>query len=756
MINIYKENLDKYLEEVKTNDLTNIYNKDNNQASWNDNIWIYVYEDNTKQNIYFLNPLLIKKPIKNKVYKGNDVLDKNKKEVAMAFTLHILSTVRNKESIRHILISGRYFHILIDELHLLNQDTLNKIYSSKENIKKLKDGHKFFYWCQDNGFIRKSLIKPKLQDVNARYADEREERKKSKLPNERALSALGGIFNELIPQKKDNITPIYEGLRYHYVVGMCALAISSPNRVSAEQLTLRSQDLSKYTDTQLKDNQKIDTTVYWMEWPGSKNHRDNRNHILKSMKDPIERTLNFFNKICESTRVLCRFYENPTSPLRQLLGAFDSNLISKFDLDMPVNMFQLGYILGFYDNKNQMIRLESKPKENIYKHISKLKNDDKLRYRRDNLDTLIGCVCSKYNTMFDILGKNSTVEEFQEKWIQHIYNINPLFPYDSNASNKIKLSKSLFCFNGAQLDLSCTQYPFQKSFFAITKLSTLSTLFSRSLKKWTKNEMRGKQETIFEHFGLGSDLYITPHQFRHWLNTKASESGIPIDIISMWSGRTNSNQTHEYIHIPDEDKISQIVFINTNEDISEKEIKLISFEEYKKATNNDFASITATGICTQNLIISPCTYLNDFISHCTLCVYSCHVKGDYNALDILKKDYKIQKVRLDKVSKDPRIRNFKNLQEWFKIHFYNTNMLKNLIKIMTDKNLEDGSLIRYIKNNNEFKISNPTTKKIYSLTANITNVDKELNMIIRNLENNDKHEENKELSLLLEKFKLNK
>ncbi len=29
-------------------------------------------------------------------------------------------------------------------------------------------------------------------------------------------------------------------------------------------------------------------------------------------------------------------------------------------------------------------------------------------------------------------------------------------------------------------------------------------------------------------------------------------------------------------------------------------------------------------------------------------------------------------------------------------------------------------------------------------------------MIIRNLENNDKHEENKELSLLLEKFKLNK
>ncbi|PLC59380.1 tyrosine-type recombinase/integrase [Photobacterium carnosum] len=756
MINIYKENLDNHLKEVMNNDLTNIYNKDNKRASWDDNIWIYVYEDGTKQNIYFLNPLLIKNPIRTKNYTKNEVLDNNKKKVAMAFTLHIISTFKNKESIRHILISGRYFHILIDELHLLNQDILNKIYSSKDDMRKLKDGSEFFYWCQDNGFIRKSLIKPKIKDVNARYADEREERKKSKLPDERALSALGGIFNQLIPRKTDDITPIYEGLRYHYVIGMSALAISSPNRVSAEQLTLRTQDLSKYTDVQLKDNQKIEKTVYWMEWQGSKNYKDNRNHILKSMKDPIERTLNFFNKICESTRVLCRFYENPTSPLHKLLGNFNSELISKFNLNIPVNIFQLGYILGFYKNQEQMIRLDSKPKEKTYKHISELKNSDKLRYRRDNLNTLIGCVSSKYNVMFDILGKNSTVEEFQKRWIQHIYIINPLFPYDRISSNKIKLSESLFCFNGAQLDLGCNQYPFQKSFYSIAKLSSLSTLFSRSLKKWTSNIKRGKNKTIFEHFGLGSDLYITPHQFRHWLNTKASESGIPIDIISMWSGRKNSNQTYEYIHIPDEDRISQIAFINTNEDINKKEIKLISFEEYKKATNNDSASITATGICTQNLITSPCIYLNDFVSHCTLCVYSCHVKGDSNALDILKKDYQIQKIRLYKVSKNPQIRNFKNLQEWFKIHFYNTKMLKKLIEIMTDKELKDGSLIRFIKNSNEFKISNSTTKKVNSLTVNIINVDKALNLIISNLKNNDKQEDSKELSLLLAKFKLNK
>ena len=75
---------------------------------------------------------------------------------------------------------------------------------------------------------------------------------------------------------------------------------------------------------------------------------------------------------------------------------------------------------------------------------------------------------------------------------------------------------------------------------------------------------------------------------------------------------------------------------------------------------------------------------------------------------------------------------------------------------MTDKELKDGSLIRFIKNSNEFKISNSTTKKVNSLTVNIINVDKALNLIISNLKNNDKQEDSKELSLLLAKFKLNK
>ena len=242
---------------------------------------------------------------------------------------------------------------------------------------------------------------------------------------------------------------------------------------------------------------------------GSKGYTDNDNHILASMAEPISRAIEYLRVICEPARILCSYYENPEQPLGQLMGSFSTDKLEKYSKDKSVNLFQLGYILGFYDDMDGQVRLwnaEDSPRSHskIYKHVSELSNQDQLRFNGTSIVDLIGISIKNIKFFNDVVGYKPTVAEFQTLWIIYMKKIIPTFPYRVVGTNKIRLSNALFNFTGRQISVSKEKsgYRVAGSFFAIESVD-LGGLLCRSLAG-----VKG-QGTIFEDFNFSKDIQNT-------------------------------------------------------------------------------------------------------------------------------------------------------------------------------------------------------------------------------------------------------
>ena len=64
--------------------------------------------------------------------------------------------------------------------------------------------------------------------------------------------------------------------------------------------------------------------------------------------------------------------------------------------------------------------------------------------------------------------------------------------------------------------------------------------------------------------------------------------------------RTSVQQNAVYDHTNESDRIAQIADLHTSDARIVKDIRIITQEEYKQVTGK-VASVTATGICTQEL-----------------------------------------------------------------------------------------------------------------------------------------------------------
>src|SRR5690606_27528208 len=139
-----------------------------------------------------------------------------------------------------------------------------------------------------------------------------------KLPDIEAILALGKIYREIFQPVDQNGFVISEAqinVMNALATTFGLLGLASPNRIAAEVPLLANQRLKKYSEGGNKP-------VHYLDWPGSKGFKDNRNHVLSALADEVGRTVNFFFITCEPARVLCRFYENPRQSLKVLLGDF--------------------------------------------------------------------------------------------------------------------------------------------------------------------------------------------------------------------------------------------------------------------------------------------------------------------------------------------------------------------------------------------------------------------------------------------------
>ena len=195
----------------------------------------------------------------------------------------------------------------------------------------------------------------------------------------------------------------------------------------------------------------------------------------------------------------------------------------------------------------------------------------------------------------------------------------------------------------------------------------------------------------------------------------------------MLSGRKSPEQTLTYIHTTDAQNASVISDIlyekETEEEVKDKVgMRIKSKAQYDDATNNLVPTfITEVGFCTKDLTLTPCTYMTEFETQCSLCSSSCHIAHDEESIALLEKDLTVQKYKLTQVQAAINFPTSNGMQQWYQTHYRNTCMLKNLIDVLSDKSIKEGAIVRALARSNVIRITDLETKTVIEQKLSLPN-----------------------------------
>ena len=360
-INRYITNQQNHIAALIQQPLTGFTNQTGGAATWDDAAWCFTWPDGKSINFFFIGNTR-QRPNFATTFSADQILRDDQRHLLMAYAIEVCARKTSVLNLRQRHAAARKLVAqLSDNLALVTDSQLN---DANEKVTTYKVAQEtlsaFFKWLHSHNFIPPT-IKPTKTLKQKQYAgDDIIEHKRNKIPETKVLLALGAIFHDVIPPEREkwNTHPLtYQ--RDAFICAMTALAMSSPNRVDAEQTVLTRQQLK---DTQQSVKGKIET-VYYLDWHGSKGFEDYHNHILAVMAEPVGRCLEYMDIVCKPAKVLARFYENPSLPLKKILGDFcpsDKNLNALSpDMNKPIHIVHLGYLLGFYDNGDGLVRVSA-------------------------------------------------------------------------------------------------------------------------------------------------------------------------------------------------------------------------------------------------------------------------------------------------------------------------------------------------------------------------------------------------------------
>ena len=736
-INRYIANQQAYVAEKEKQPLFGFTAPSGEQATWDDIAVTFTGDNGVAINFLFNNANQSNARLSS-TFSDKDRLDTDTHHLLFAFALDVLKENISVSSKRLKFTVAKRFFIALNE---------NVASASADEIQSAIDGmtyilflSAFFEWLKTHKMLPASVSPNLTREINttrAKSGDDAIKAENSKLPDEKALLALGAIFYDTIPAYQNNndkknidswaaLIHSTKSQLDSYVCTMSALALSSPNRAAAEQVLLTKQRLKPHSE--VVNGRK--ETVYHMNWQGSKGYKDNQKHFNAEMAESLDRALHYTALVTEPARVLARFYQNPRLSLKKVLGDFEP-CVKKLDAlkpndSKPINLIHLGFLLGFYDGyarvtkgtKGAIDATKHSGFPVFIKHVSKLSPFDKLEIKRNcpYASSLVGTRLTdkpQFDKYFN--GQTEmTVAEFQNHYVA--INQNAMSGFNNRKSKRVDYDQALFTYTEKQLS---TQ---QASHFLLTPIESLSSFFEKNIKK-----RKSVYRSIFERHGFSADFAITPHQFRHWQNNYLANKGLPHLLITMLSGRKSPEQTLTYIHTTDAQNASVISDIlyekETEEEVKDKVGKRIkSKAQYDEATNNLIPTfITEVGFCTKDLTLTPCTYMTEFETQCSLCSSSCHIAHDEESIALLEKDLTLQKYKLKQVQEAINFPTSDGMQQWYQTHYRNTCMLKNLIDLLSDKSIKEGAIVRVLARSNIIRITDLETKTVIEQKLSLPN-----------------------------------
>ncbi|AVH27798.1 integrase [Vibrio diabolicus] len=279
----------------------------------------------------------------------------------------------------------------------------------------------------------------------------------------------------------------------------------------------------------------------------------------------------------------------------------------------------------------------------------------------------------------------------------------PYIPFDKgNGHVKVKWSESLYagfanCFS--------TQKPTMPTELYIPTINVLNEDLEPTRKKNRKTgELLTGSPSVFQRWGHGS-LKITSHQIRHMLDTMAAVNGMDGEQRAKWAMRSDPRHNRYYDHTtPEEygadfiddheaDLVSRGLMVNQATGSTQIQVQVATPRTLQEL--NTKASLTAHtnefGMCVTSYMAEPCTKYRD----CINCDKQVCEKGDDGKCERIRKRMKDEKklLKMDKKAVDDGVQGARQFYERRK---RTTERCEQLLAMMEDPTIEDGSLIRLL------------------------------------------------------------
>jgi hypothetical protein len=205
-------------------------------------------------------------------------------------------------------------------------------------------------------------------------------------------------------------------------------------------------------------------------------------------------------------------------------------------------------------------------------------------------------------------------------------------------------------------------------------------------------------QSMFCRLGLaddnGSPLKITSHQFRHYLNTLAQQSGADQLDIAVWSGRKSTSQNRAYDHLSADDLL-EMVRDSLGAD-GERLGPTAPVQPLSPVTRAEFAKLavptahfTEFGACVHDFAMLPCPRHLD----CLNCEEHVCVKGDpvrTERIRAMLEDTQRELAKAKAAVQDE----FDGADRFLEHHRRAVVRYEGLIAILTDPAIPDGAIVR--------------------------------------------------------------
>jgi len=666
--------------------------------------------------------------------------------------------------------AARVIRTIKNEIWDIQQSELDEV-TSTFSILGYSDkcARAFWTWCKNKKLIPTYLITPVSKDQRSRTYDEEEKRDSRLLISDEKVAAIGVTFNELYSDSGLKKYGFQKHPKAYLAVAFATLSLATPSRANIEIWGLPNQRVKSHVNTE------TGLETHSLFWKGSKTHPDNRTHLLSELSNNINKILDVIEPESMPGKILSYFMTTPSVSLSKIISKypkfkFKLALYPNLNYESKTSIFHLGLILGLY-NSDPIVPV-------IGKHDTRIPVHHNQKWKRFRYLSDINCdeEIAKDHTIIYLytpdsnISMNRTHRTFTsvKKYLFKTKNKTTLSELTSliieanaflNGSTdtitkgktvNTKVQDAIFVFTASAIH---RHYRLKKQFIFDTKVIPIPNMYSLQISterpQFTARWIRKALSCV----SLES-MSFSSHQLRHWVNHHAKESGIPISVINLWSGRKDADQAYEYIHTIDEDNAKQInsILVNKSDMEPSTDIKLISIKEIKNMRKLP-ATIMSEGICIQDLVTMPCRFLNDFMTSCFGCNEMCYIKGDEKGLKLLKYDLDVQIERLGSVESHKDFAVNKASQEWYKTHLNKTSVLKVLVEILEDPAVPDGSSVRMAGDLTalEFRVQNLDTAEIAVRQLSLEDTSKSLKVLIDSTKTN-KTTSNQRLENLLSRY----